>query len=136
METRKVLQVETEEKQPEEYREDLNPNATAGQNIGLYGEHPEKEVGQSAYDRKEAHRMLPHLSADDLRELRILPAGTRLLEGAKYVDLKNLERGEVEGDATLTADDDHWFVPKKDVDYELWNRLLGLTDVRRTGTGG
>ena len=33
----------------------------------------------------------------------------------------------------MVADDDHWYVPKKDVDDEFWNRLLGSRDPKRIG---
>ena len=49
---------------PEEYRSDLNPNANAGQNIGVAGTHPEKGA-RTAYEIKELHRQLKHASIDE-----------------------------------------------------------------------
>ena len=65
----------------------------------------------------------------------MLPPGTRLLANATYLDLQHRERGELKAQGSEIADDDHWYVEKKDVDHELWNRLLGIRDVERTGTG-
>jgi hypothetical protein len=133
---RKPPQATTPDKHPEAYRDDLNPNALAGQNIGVQGSHPEKEEGRSAYDIKEAHEALRDLNADELRELRVLPPGSPLLENATYLDLCHRERGEFHARAGMVAPEEHWYVLKKDVDYELWNKLLGIHDVRRTGTEG
>jgi hypothetical protein len=132
----KPPQATTPDKHPEEFLNDLNPTAVAGQNIGVNAPHPEKEEGHSAFDIKDAHDMLPDLTSDELRELRVLPIGAPLLENATYLDLCHRERGEIHGRAGMFADAAHWYVPKKDVDYQLWNRLLGIHDIRRTGTGG
>jgi len=29
--------------------------------------------------------------------------------------------------------DDDWIVPKSEVDYQLWNKLVGVTNPARTG---
>jgi hypothetical protein len=129
----KPPQAQTAEKHPDEWQRDLNPEALAGQNIGVQGAHPEKMEGQSAFDMKEAHQLLQDLSLDDLKELRVLPTGTRLQERATYIDLKHRELGEITGTAHMEARDDTWYVPKKDVSYELWNRLLGIKNPIRTG---
>lgn len=133
---RKPPQAETPDKHPEEYLRDLNPTALAGQNIGITGEHPEKEPGRSAYDIKEAHRLLHWLSADDLKEIRVLPPGMHLEQGATYLDLCHPETGEFKATAGMMTSDAHWIVPKKEVNYELWNRLRGVHGVKRTGTEG
>lgn len=133
---RKPPQAQTPEKHPDEYLEDLNPSALAGQNIGVVGAHPEKDLGRTAYDIKDAHVLLQGFSSDELREMRILPAGTRLENKATYIDLRHLERGEFTATGDWEVSDDQWIVPKKSVDYELWNRLRGIHDVRRTGTEG
>jgi hypothetical protein len=131
----KPHQAEARDKHPEQYRKDLNPDVVGGQNIGVESDRPEKIEGHRAYDMKEAHELLPDVPADDLKELRVLPPGTRLLANATYLDLLRRERGELKAQGIEIADDDHWYVEKKDVDYELWNRLLGIRDVKRTGTG-
>lgn len=132
----KAPQATTADKHPEEYLHDLNPTALAGQNIGKDASHPEKAEGTSAFDMKEAHEALPDLTADELRDLRVLPPGSPLLENATYMDIRHRERGEILGRAGMFADDVHWYVLKRDVDYELWNKLLGIHHVKRTGTGG
>ena len=31
----------------------------------------------------------------------------------------------------MVATKEHWYVPKAAVDYELWNRLIGVSDPER-----
>lgn len=50
-------------------------------------------------------------------------AGTRLEEGAQYIDLNHLERGAFPAEANMIALPEHLYVAKKETDYVLWNRL-------------
>src|ERR671924_21367 len=84
-----------EEKHPEEWRQDLNPDVMAGQNIGL--------------------------------------AGPRLEQGATYVDLQDEGLEEFSATGDMEAGPGNWYVPKSEVDYQLWNRLIGLEDPERLG---
>ena len=56
---------------------------------------------------------------------------TRLDQGGTYIDLRDAERREFTATADMTAGDDNWYVPKHDVDYELWNRLIGISNPDR-----
>jgi hypothetical protein len=118
--------VQTERKHPEEIERDLNPNRLAGQNIGLPDDLP------NAYDQKELHRTIPEFSDDELKQIRVLPAGGRLKQGATYLDLLDRDRGEFVATGDMEADADHRFVAKNDVPYTLWNRLRGIEDPERT----
>lgn len=115
---------------------DLNPDAEAGQNVSLVGPHPEKDNPRTAYDVKEAHRLLHEFTDDLLKQLPILPAGTRLEQKATYVDLRDPERREIHARADMVAGEENLYVPKSEVDYQLWNRLIGVTTPERTGQGG
>ena len=119
---------------PEEYRSDLNPNANAGQNIGVAGTHPEKEA-RTAYEIKELHRQLKEMSDADLKQIPVMPAGSRLEQGATYLDLNDPQRQEFTASGDMTAEADHYYVPKTEVPYQLWNRLLGIENPARIGTG-
>lgn len=122
-------------KHPEAYREDLNPNALAGQNIGGEGEHPER-AGPSLYDLKEAHTRFPEFTADELRRIRIVPPGARLLQHATYLDLNDPARHEFTATGEMEAAEGRLIVSKSDTHYELWNRLRHVQDAYRTGTHG
>jgi hypothetical protein len=123
-----------EHKHPDPYQQDLNPEAAAGQDFGLIGPHPEKEHPRTAYDVKEAHRQLEGFTDDSLKRIPILPAGSRLEQGATYLDLRDPSRREFTAIGAMRAGTDNLYVPKSEVDYQLWNLLRGVTDPARTGT--
>lgn len=55
-----------------------------------------------------------------------VPSGGRsrhLQQGAMYIDLEHLEQGEFVAEANMIAESGHCYVPKREVDYVLWNRL-------------
>src|SRR5213082_3331185 len=118
------------EQHPEQWRKDVNPHAMAGQNIGLDNPHAE-QTARSAYDVKEAHRMLEGLTDDALKQIPVLWPGARLEQGAVYLDLRDPQRREFKATGDMMADGDHWYVPKDGVDYELWNRLIGISNPDR-----
>jgi hypothetical protein len=117
---------------PEEYRRDLNPNALAGENVGEAGPHPEWN-GPTAFDVKEVNRRLQGFADDELKQIPILPTGSRLEQGATYIDLN--APGPVCTEFTATGDmiagPTNLYVPKDSVGYVLWNRLRGVTNPER-----
>jgi len=121
-----------EDKHPEPYQQDLNPDANAGQNYGLVDPHLEKKEGRrSAYDIKEIHRRLGDYHDDELKRIIVLPEGSRLEQGATYIDLRATPPREFTANGDMVATAEHWYVPKSEVDYPLWNRLIGVTDPAR-----
>jgi hypothetical protein len=119
-------------KHPEPWRSDLNPDALAGQNIGVLGSHPEDDA-RTAYDVKELHRRLSGLSDAELKTIPVLPPGSRLEQGATYIDLRAADCREFRALGNMEAGRDNWYVPKDSVDYVLWNRLIGVTNPERLG---
>jgi hypothetical protein len=122
-----------EEKHPEPYQGDLNPDASKGINWGLAGPHPEKESPRTAKDVKEAHAMLADFADDELKRIPILPRGTRLEANATYINLRESPVVEFTAEGKEETGPDDWVVPKAEVDYQLWNRLMGVKDPERTG---
>lgn len=113
---------------------DLRPDSSAGQNDGAAGIHPAKaDDARTAYDIKGLHRQLDELTDDELKEIPILPAGARLEQNATYVDLRANHCKELTALGNMEAGPENWYVPKKEVDYQLWNRLIGVTNPERTG---
>jgi len=125
-----------EQKHPGAYQQDMNPDAAAGQNFGLTGPHPEKDNPTTAYDVKEAHHLLHEFTDDLLKQIPILPVGIRLEQDASYLDLRDPQRREFKATSDMRSGEDNLFVPKSEVDYQLWNRLIGVTTPERTGQGG
>jgi len=128
--SRQKPQAETSKKRSQSFEADLNPNAGAGQNIGQAGAGAAK-AAPTAYDVKQAHQLLANLTDDNLRQIRLLAEGERLQQGASYLDLRNLEKGEFIATGDMQATAKHLFVAKKDVPYHLWNVLLGIEDQER-----
>ena len=121
------------EQHPDEWRADLNPDPLAGQNVGLAGNEVEKQSG-TAHDLKDLHRRLPGRSDDELKQTPVRRPGPRLQQGATYVDLNDLDRGEFKARGDMEADRTTRYVPKTEVDYQLWNLLIGVDNPERLGT--
>ena len=103
----------------------------AGQNIGTAGPHAERRA-RTAKDVKDAHSQLRDWSDDDLDEVPIVPAGSRLEQNATYLDLAASGPHEFTATGNMTAAPEQRLVEKSTVPYPLWNRLRGITDVQRT----
>lgn len=120
------------DQQQDEFQHDLNPNQMAGQNVGVEGPHPEKDA-PNASEIKELHTELEGYTNADLKQIPVLPQGSRLEQGAKYIDLKDPERKEFTAMGSMEAGPDNMYVPKTEVDYQLWNRLTGVQNPERLG---
>lgn len=123
------------DRQPDEWEQELHGSDRAGENYGLEGPHPEKENVATAYDIKDLHRQLSNYTDDELKQIPVLPPGSRLEQGATYIDLTAPERREFTAMGGMEASTSNWYVPKTEVDYQLWNRLIGVQNPERTGEG-
>ena len=110
------------EQHPERWRADLNPDATAGQNLGT-ATRETLPGARTAYDVKQVHRRLSNLVDDDLKQILIVSEGTRLEQGATYVDLNDLDNGELVARGDMVAGPGTLYVAKDSVDYVMWNVL-------------
>ena len=123
--SREKPQAQTLHKHPAPYQQDLNPEVMAGQNIGM-GETQPSNNALTAYDVKPVHRQFHAFSDDELKLIPILPEGSRLEQGATYIDLTNLDLGEFTATGDMRAGPNNRIVAKKTVPYPLWNRLMGM----------
>jgi hypothetical protein len=57
---------------PEPWRSDLNPDALAGQNLGVLGPHPEDDA-RTSYGIKYMHRRLREFTNDELKSIPYYP---------------------------------------------------------------
>jgi hypothetical protein len=127
---------ETAEKQPPphpegyDFEQDLEANDFAGGNYGLRGP-TTVDYGHTADDIKSLHTTLADLTDDELKNIVIVSQGSRLEQGATYIDLRHLEQGEFVATANMVAGPDNLYVPKKDIGYVLWNRLNQVTNPAR-----
>ncbi len=112
------------------YAEDLAVANRPADDMGL-GEPQIRGVGISANDLKEMHTKLADLTDDELKQITILPVGTRLEQGGHYIDLQHLEQGEFVATANTVTGPEHYYVSKKETDYVLWNRLNQVSNPER-----
>jgi hypothetical protein len=103
---------------------DLHPDRGAGQNHGRAPSDRELMI-PTAFDVKDVHRALREFNDEELKQIPILPEGTRLQQGATYVDLAAPRREEVKYNAGKQVEANELFVPKDRVPYWIWNRLIG-----------
>lgn len=75
--------------------------------------------------------LLNDYSENDLQRVPVLKSGTRLEQGATYINLKDPARKEFTGMAHDSVDEGDYLVPKSEVGYDLWNRLIGVENPDR-----
>jgi hypothetical protein len=121
---------QAEQKHPDEWQRDLNPNHLAGQNIGQRS--PADQQTMHVRDLKDADRLLPGFTDSEMREIPLVPAGARLEQGATYVDLRHSDRRPFTATAGMIADEGCLLVDKAEVPYQYWNRIIGRGGVERT----
>lgn len=120
------------EQHPEEWRRDLNPEPLAGQNVGIQGHRYGNDM-ILAVDVKDLHERLSGFSSDDLRQIPLLRPGTRFEQNATYINLRDAQPREFTGRAGEEVGQHDWIVPKTEVGYQLWNRLIGVENPERLG---
>ncbi|MHB0956226.1 MAG: hypothetical protein ACYC0X_07595 [Pirellulaceae bacterium] len=118
-----------EDKHPETYQQDLAPDASKGINYGKVG--PPTPT-RTAYDFKRLPAALTDYSPDELKQIRILEEGARLETGATYLNLADDSPQEIQARGDEVVGQQDFYLAKKDIPYEWWNRLLGNRDPRRT----
>jgi hypothetical protein len=82
-------------------------------------------------DYKEIHQQLQGLSNDELKRIPVLAEGSYLEPGGTYLDLRDENAQEFTALAGMTAGPDNLYIPKREVDYVLWNRLRGVHNPAR-----
>ena len=73
------------------------------------------------------------LTREERARLTILAEGTPLDGGSTYLDLDDRDRAPFTAEDGQVADAGRRLVSKRDVDYELWNRLIGREAERGGG---
>lgn len=114
----------------DQYDRDLQPDGLAGRNVGMQGPHPEKGTPKTAHDLKDLNRQLNDLDDSDLKSIPVMPEGSRLEQGATYIDLRGNGQ-EFTAMGNESAGPDNAYVAKTEVEYPLWNRLIGVQNPER-----
>lgn len=118
--------------QSDRWQEDLNPNPMAGQNHGVET-NQEGRYNLTAYEIEELHSKLEGFTDEELKQIVVLKPGTRLQQGATYINLNDPQRQEYTGMGDMSVEESNYIVPKSEVGYQLWNRLIGVENSARTG---
>ena len=112
------------QKHPDEWQQDLNPSHLAGQNIGRASD-VRTEPERTAFHLRKRGDELRGLEDEELKQVPVLPEGTRLQQGGTYVDLNEQPPQEFTARGDMAAGANNAYVPKDPVPYEIWNRLIG-----------
>ncbi|MFZ5890729.1 MAG: hypothetical protein ACOY0T_06725 [Myxococcota bacterium] len=105
-------------KHPEPWATDLNPNGATETPAA----HPHTRPASTL---KTLPQKLPEFSYEELEQIPVVVPGSRLKARAVYVDLHDPNRREFTAGDNHLSSDGHAFIPKAEVPYELWNRLVG-----------
>lgn len=128
--TERKVQPDTQD--DDQWNQDLNPDPDAGQNRDGTAHEPLFNAS-NAFEIKDIHRQFHGFTDDELKRIPVVPQGTRLAQGAVYVDLLDPQLREFKATGDMSAGPNRWYVPKREVDYQLWNRLIGIDNPERVG---
>ena len=123
---------QAQRKHPDRREDDLNPDRLQGQNIGPSS--AEDSNARTAAQIKEVTELLPNFRNDELKEIPIVPRGSRLKQGAVCLDLRKPASGSFQATGEMTAGPENLYVPRAEVAYEYWNRLIETLCPDRTDT--
>jgi hypothetical protein len=114
---------QTKPQHPPAWQQDLNPDRLAGQNVGQMSDE-RVNAEWSAFHLRKRGLDLGGVNDEDLKRVPIVAEGERLQQGATYVDLRREPRREFTARGDMRAGSDNAYVPKDQVPYEVWNRLV------------
>jgi hypothetical protein len=120
----KTAKPQAHQKHPEQWQRDLNPGHLAGQNIGPPADELSSPHMTAFHLRKRGHAV-GGLDDEELKQVPVVPKGSRLQQGATYVNLASDLYQEFTATAEIIASSGDAYVPKDRVPYEIWNRLIG-----------
>lgn len=112
-----------EQKHPARWAGDLNPEHMEGQNIGASS----AAGARSAATAANVQTLVDRFQSFDREELAAVPivaAGTKLNQGAVYLDLRSPTSVPFTATGEMIAEEIHYYAPKAEVPYEVWNRLV------------
>jgi hypothetical protein len=128
------IKPQEQEKHPPEWRTDLNPARMEGQNIGASSKNNDS-LAPTAADIGVLAGRLNGFTRDELSQIPIVPAGTKLKQGAVYLDMRIPSPVPFTATADITAKEMNFYAPKAEIPYELWNRLVAALGPATMGEG-
>ncbi|MPZ75225.1 MAG: hypothetical protein GEU77_01740 [Deltaproteobacteria bacterium] len=119
------LKPQEKQKHPKQWARDLNPDRMKGQNIGgsSVGTDPR---ARTAADIEVLTERLKAFTTDELSRIPIVPVGDQLKQGAVYLDVRSPAPVPFTATGEVMAEDVNYYVPKAEIPYEQWNRLVAV----------
>lgn len=114
----------TNPKGPEPVDESFIEETMPDSSVARPGGHTDESV-PAEDDKAIQRKLVDKLSGEELNRLAVLAEGTALDQGAVYLDLNDMGRGPFKALGGTTVGRNDRIIAKRDVDYELWNRLVG-----------
>ena len=114
-----------QEKHPPEWRGDLNPERMEGQNMGASSRRNDAGA-RTAADIDVLAGRLNGFTRDELSQIPIIEAGTKLKQGAVYLDMRIPSPVPFAATADIKATEMNYYAPKAEIPYDLWNRLIAV----------
>ena len=102
-----------------------------GQNIG-----PSKRNDsgvRTAADITVLAERLDEFTRDELSQIPIVPSGTKLKQGAVYLDMRIPASVPFAATADIKATEMNYYAPKAEIPYQLWNRLVAALGPAKLG---
>ena len=131
--TQKEKQGRPNDSQADEFQQDIYAQPKPNLNYGHTGQASEVASTLNAYEIKELHSQLKGFSKDEMQQITVLPPGTPLNEGTKYVDLMDDGRQVITGATGMTVGNNSYYVAKNEVDYLVWDRLIDVSNPESAG---
>jgi hypothetical protein len=123
-----------QQKHPAEWSDDLNPHRMEGQNIGASSK-SSNLLARTAADLDVLAGRLDNFSRDELSQIPIVPVGTKLKQGAVYLDMRIPAPVPFTATADTAATELNYYTPKAEIPYELWDRLVEALGPTSMGEG-
>jgi hypothetical protein len=79
----------------------------------------------TAFHLRKRGQELGRLDDNDLKQVPVVPTGTRLQQGATYVNLAAERPEEFTATGNMRAAAGDAYAPKDRVPHDVWNRLIG-----------
>ena len=114
---------QAEQKHPDEWQRDLNPNHLRGQNFGRESDPRHAPARTALHLRKNGIDVRG--DEEELKQVPLLAEGERLQQGATYADLTRQPPREFTARGDMSAGPGSAYAAKDRVPYTVWNRLMG-----------
>jgi hypothetical protein len=119
-----------EQKHPDQWNRNPNPDRVAGENIDGAPSRSDRHA-RTAADIEALTEKLTDFTRDELAKIPIVSVGTKLKQGAVYLDLRSPAPVPFTATGENIAQEVNYFTPRAEIRYEIWNRLVNKLEPAR-----